>query len=206
MADEKEAKIELERTYNIPLRKEFQKAPKYKRAKKAVGALKQFLMKHMKTEQIKVGKYLNLEIWKNGIKNPPHHVKIIAKKDSEGVVFAELEGAPEEKVKEEKKEKKTEEEKKEAEEEKKEVKDEKSETKKSEIKEETKEIKEEPKTEEKKTEVKEEKPMVEEEEETKEEKKTEPKEEKKEIKEEPKKESTVKKSIKETKSTEDKKE
>tara|TARA_B100002003_G_scaffold116775_1_gene107852 strand:+ start:83 stop:529 length:447 start_codon:yes stop_codon:yes gene_type:complete len=84
----------LERTYNVPLRKEFLKVPKYKRAKKAVTALKQFLVKHMKSDNVKIGKYLNDEIWKHGIKNPPHHVKLNAVKDKEGLVTAELVGAP----------------------------------------------------------------------------------------------------------------
>ena len=101
----------LERTYNVPLRKEFLKVPKYKRAKKAVKALKQFLVKHMKSDNVKIGKYLNDEIWKHGIKNPPHHVKLNAVKDEEGLVTAELVGAPvvekkEEETKEEKKEEK----------------------------------------------------------------------------------------------------
>ena len=87
----------LERTYNVPLRKEFLKVPKYKRAKKAVKALKQFLIKHMKSDNVKIGKYLNDEIWKHGIKNPPHHVKLNAVKDKEGLVTAELVGAPVEK-------------------------------------------------------------------------------------------------------------
>ena len=90
----------LERTYNVPLRKEFLKVPKYKRAKKAVKALKQFLVKHMKSDNIKIGKYLNDEIWKHGIKNPPHHVKLNAVKDKEGLVTAELVGAPVERKKE----------------------------------------------------------------------------------------------------------
>ena len=101
----------LERTYNVPLRKEFLKVPKYKRAKKAVKALKEFLVKHMKSDNIKIGKYLNDEIWKHGIKNPPHHVKLNAVKDKEGLVTAELVGAPivekeEEETKGEKKEEK----------------------------------------------------------------------------------------------------
>ena len=51
----------------------------------------------MKSENIKIGKHLNDELWKNGIKNPPHQVKVIVKKDSENVVHAELFGAPEDK-------------------------------------------------------------------------------------------------------------
>ena len=93
--------IILERTYNVPLRKEFLKVPKYKRAKKAVTALKQFLVKHMKSDNVKIGKYLNDEIWKHGIKNPPHHVKLNAVKDKDGLITAELVGAPVDKKEEE---------------------------------------------------------------------------------------------------------
>jgi large subunit ribosomal protein L31e len=93
----KENKIILERVYNVPLRQEFLKVPIFKRAKKAVKALKEFLEKHMKSDKVKIGKYANLKIWENSIKNPPHHIKVVAKKDEEGNVFAELEGAPVEK-------------------------------------------------------------------------------------------------------------
>ena len=40
----------IERTYNIPLRKEWLKKPKYKRAKKAVTALKEFLSRVMRVD------------------------------------------------------------------------------------------------------------------------------------------------------------
>ncbi|MBU0980739.1 MAG: 60S ribosomal protein L31 [Nanoarchaeota archaeon] len=81
----------MERTYNIPLRKEFQKAPPYKKSKKAVTALKEFLKKHMKSDDIIILKELNEAIWARGIKNPPHHVKVIAKKE-DGKVIAQLFG------------------------------------------------------------------------------------------------------------------
>src|SRR3989338_8090895 len=93
----------IERVYNVPLRDEFIKAPRYRRAKKAVNALRRFLAKHMKSEEIKLGKYLNKKIWERGIKNPPHHVKINVMKDEEGIVTAELVGAPVDKPAEEKK-------------------------------------------------------------------------------------------------------
>lgn len=82
----------MERTYNIPLRKEFRKAPKYKRTTKAVKALRKFISKHMKSDEIKIGRNLNQHMWKDGIKNPPHHVKVTLVKDEEGVVKAELFG------------------------------------------------------------------------------------------------------------------
>lgn len=82
----------MERTYNIPLRKEYQKVPRWRRTKKAVTALKEFLVKHMKSTDVALGKELNEEIWKHGAKNPPHHVKVTATKDKDGKVKAELFG------------------------------------------------------------------------------------------------------------------
>jgi large subunit ribosomal protein L31e len=83
---------EIKREYNIPLRSYFSKKPKYRRAKVAIKGVISFLKKHMKSEQIKIGPVLNLEIWKHGIKNPPHHIKVVATKDKEGVVKAEMFG------------------------------------------------------------------------------------------------------------------
>jgi len=160
---EEEPKTVLERTYNVPLRRRFRYVPQYKKAKKAVTTLKVFLIKHMKPAsdekgriQLKIGKYLNDALWKHGMKNPPHHIKITATKNDKGVVFAELEGAPVAKPKEEKG-KKTKEEKKEV---KKEETKEKKEVKpKESSKEEVKEEK--PKAKEKAPEVKKEEPKTE---------------------------------------------
>ena len=64
-----------ERNYIIPLRREWLKTPRYKRSKKAVAAIRQFLSKHMKSDKVKLGRNLNLAVWADGIKNPPHKVK-----------------------------------------------------------------------------------------------------------------------------------
>ncbi len=101
----------IERTYTIPLRKEWLKAPRYKRAKRAIRAVRSFLVRHMKSEEVKLGTVLNQEIWKDGIKNPPCRVKVNVIKNDEGVVRAELFGVPmpkPEEKKTEKAEKKTE--------------------------------------------------------------------------------------------------
>ncbi|MBN1386150.1 60S ribosomal protein L31 [Candidatus Woesearchaeota archaeon] len=84
----------MEREYNIPLRKEFLKVQRYKRTNKAVKAVKEFISKHMKSDDVRIGKHLNMKLWEHGIKNPPHHVKVLAKKDDEGIVRVELVGAP----------------------------------------------------------------------------------------------------------------
>ena len=83
---------EIKRTYNIPLRKDFHKKPAYKRSKVAIRVIKDFLQKHMKSDNIKLGKHLNENIWKDGIKAPPHHIKVDVIKDKEGEVTAELFG------------------------------------------------------------------------------------------------------------------
>ena len=84
----------LERTYTIPLRKEWLKAPKYRRAKRAINAVKTFLARHMKSEDVRLGPALNEEVWKHGIKNPPGRIRVNVLKDDEGLVRAELFGAP----------------------------------------------------------------------------------------------------------------
>ncbi len=105
MADKKPPEITLERTYNIPLRREYLKVPHWRRTEKAVTAVRHFLKRHMKAdvENVRLGKELNEELWKHGIKNPPHHVKVTVTKDKEGLVRAELFGVKKEEPGEEKK-------------------------------------------------------------------------------------------------------
>ncbi len=98
-AKTEEKKPELERIYVVPLRKGYMKVPQYKRAKKAVKTLKEFLAKHMKVEdrdidKVKVDIYLNNEIWFKGIKKPLNKVKVKATK-IDGIVYAELAEVPE---------------------------------------------------------------------------------------------------------------
>jgi|SRR3989338_7697199 len=92
MAAKKDTKKSEERTYTIPLRKEFMKVPSWRRTEKAVKAAQEFLLKHFKAAEVKVGKEVNDFIWKHGIQNPPPKVKVTAAKDDKGVVHAELFG------------------------------------------------------------------------------------------------------------------
>ncbi|MDO8516692.1 MAG: 50S ribosomal protein L31e [Nanoarchaeota archaeon] len=100
MAENKtESKIELEREYVIPLRKQILKVPRYKRAKKAIRTIKEFIAKHMKVEyrdigNVKIDRYLNQEIWFRGIKNPPVKIKVKAIK-RDGIVEVKLAEIPE---------------------------------------------------------------------------------------------------------------
>ncbi len=83
---------EGEKIFTIPLRKCFRK-PLRKRAPYALRLIREFLSRHMKIdkEKVKLGKYLNEEVWKNGIKNPPRRIRVKAFRDKE-FVKAELLG------------------------------------------------------------------------------------------------------------------
>jgi len=130
------------RTYIVPLRKAWLKVPKWRRSKRAVAALRNFILRHAKTKEVKIGKWLNEALWARGAKNPPAKITISVKKEKE-VAKAELAVLPprakrlaektkaraeerkkkeaERKAKEEEKKKKTEEHKKKKSEEKKEI-------------------------------------------------------------------------------------
>jgi large subunit ribosomal protein L31e len=69
------------RTYTIPLRKEFLKAARWRRSKKAVSVVRSFVIQHTKSEEVKVGRWLNETIWKRGSKNPPSRVRVDVKKE-----------------------------------------------------------------------------------------------------------------------------
>ncbi len=99
----KSAAEKVERMYIIPLRREFLKVANWRRTEKAVTAAKEFLVRHMKSENVKLSPALNEFLWKHGIKNPPHKVKVNVTKDEKGAVFAELFGEQKKKTKAEKK-------------------------------------------------------------------------------------------------------
>jgi len=97
-----------ERIYTIPLRKAFSRAPSYKRSSRAISEIRNFLIKHMKVEDVRIGRYLNLEVFKHGRKNPPPRVKVKAIKDKikikdveKEIIRVDLVNAPVEEIKKE---------------------------------------------------------------------------------------------------------
>lgn len=82
----------LERTYTIPLHGETLKTVNWKRTKKAMKATREFLIKHMKSEDVRLGASVNHFIWKHGLQNPPHRIKVTAVKTDDNVVRVELFG------------------------------------------------------------------------------------------------------------------
>jgi large subunit ribosomal protein L31e len=78
----------IEREYIIPLRHRWKIVPRYKRTPKAVKAIKEFLVRHMKIrdrdlDKIKIDKYLNEVIWARGIRSPPSKIKVRAIKEGD---------------------------------------------------------------------------------------------------------------------------
>jgi len=95
MADKKNSE-KIEREYIIPLRKNFQHVPRYKRTPKAIKTIKEFLVRHMQIRdrdlnKIKISKYLNELMWMDGIKNPPHKIKVRAIKEGDIVTVEAVE-------------------------------------------------------------------------------------------------------------------
>lgn len=87
----------LEREYIIPIRKEVIKKPYYKRSRRAVIAIKEFIARHMKVpgrnlDNVRLDVYLNNEIWFRGKRNPPAKIKVKALKEGDivKVTLAEI--------------------------------------------------------------------------------------------------------------------
>ncbi|MFA5071563.1 MAG: 50S ribosomal protein L31e [Candidatus Pacearchaeota archaeon] len=95
---DKKIENKIEREYVIPLRKEWMKVPRYRKTNKAVKAVKEFLVRHMKIRdgdlnKIKVDRYVNELLWMRGVKNPPSKIKIKAIKEGD-IVRVELVDMP----------------------------------------------------------------------------------------------------------------
>ena len=78
-----------ERVYVIPLRAA-KRVPRQRRARRAVKIAREFLMRHMKSERIKLDDALNRKIWRGGAEKPPSRVRVRAVKQDDGSVEAFL--------------------------------------------------------------------------------------------------------------------
>ena len=95
----KEPKMILEREYIVPLRSEWLKVAKHKRANKAIKALKQFMVRNMKIydrdlRRIKIDQILNNEMRFRGMKKPLSKVKVKAQKFDDETVRVFLVDVP----------------------------------------------------------------------------------------------------------------
>lgn len=83
-----------ERIYTINLRRGALQSPRNRRSKRAMSELIKYLVKHMKTPNVKISEKLNEHIWQNGMANPIVRVKVAVTKDKDNVAFARLYGEP----------------------------------------------------------------------------------------------------------------
>jgi len=79
-----------EKIFTIPLREAFTRG-RVHRAQDASKLVREFLIRHMKSDTVKVGDSINKDIWKRGIQKPPRKVRVHAVKE-ENIVYAELLG------------------------------------------------------------------------------------------------------------------
>ena len=90
-----EQKMEpLKRTYTVPLGVVFETQP-YRRAKKAIIVIKQFVNRHMKAKEVSIETEVNELIWSRGIKHPPRRVTLELERDEDGLVTVRLPPEPE---------------------------------------------------------------------------------------------------------------
>ena len=73
-----------ERIFTINLRKATLEARRWEKSKKSVAVVRNFLKKHMKTDEIKIGKSITEKIWSGGNQNPPSKIRIRAIETEEG--------------------------------------------------------------------------------------------------------------------------
>lgn len=78
-----------ERVYVIPLRIA-KGVQRYRRSRRAVKVVREFLKRHMKSDRIKLDNALNRKIWERGAEKPPSRVRVRAVKGDDGSVEAFL--------------------------------------------------------------------------------------------------------------------
>ncbi len=74
------------RIMNIPLRTEWIKVPRTKRSKRALGTIREFVSRHMKSYDVKISQKVNEKVWIRGIHKPPAKIRVKVSTDKDGVV------------------------------------------------------------------------------------------------------------------------
>jgi large subunit ribosomal protein L31e len=79
----------MERVYVIPLRI-VKKVPRTIRSPRAVRFVRDFIERHMKTDDVIIDASVNEKIWERGIQKVPSKIKVKAVKDEDGSVVVTL--------------------------------------------------------------------------------------------------------------------
>ncbi len=81
-----------ERIYTINLRRGVLPSPKWKKSDDAIAFVRNFLKRHMKSDEIKIDSSISEYIWQHGNQRPPSKIRIKAVKDNDGKVTVSLFG------------------------------------------------------------------------------------------------------------------
>ena len=81
-----------ERIYTINLRRGVMTSPRWKKSDDSVSFIRNFLKRHMKSQDIIIDNAVSKEIWKHGNQRPLRKIRIKAVKDDENKVTASLFG------------------------------------------------------------------------------------------------------------------
>ncbi|MEM2112614.1 MAG: 50S ribosomal protein L31e [Candidatus Nitrosocaldus sp.] len=74
-----------ERVYTINLGRVVL-APDNRRSKRAINMIREFAMRHMKSEEVIIDEELNELVWARGIRSPPRRVRVLISKDASGII------------------------------------------------------------------------------------------------------------------------
>lgn len=77
------------RVYTINLSKAWI-TPSYKRTDRVINMIREFAIKHMKTEDVKLDQDLNRHVWNYGKTNPPRKVRVKMVKDENDTLVVSL--------------------------------------------------------------------------------------------------------------------
>ena len=84
---EEEIEVVEEKVYTIPLRHAWVVTPRGKRAPRAVRDVRNYVARHMKSDEVSISNEINSQIWGRSINKPPRKVTVRAVKDKEGKVI-----------------------------------------------------------------------------------------------------------------------
>ena len=83
---EEEIEVVEEKLYTVNFRKVWI-TPRGKRVPRAVRMLRDFVKRHMKTEEVIISNEVNEKLWARSIKKPPRKLRVRVVKDKEGNVI-----------------------------------------------------------------------------------------------------------------------
>ncbi len=78
-----------EKIFVIPLG-EVKEVPQYKRSRRAAKLVREYLVRHMKSDDVKIDPKINEKLFERGVKKPPARIRVKAVKDDAGLVNASL--------------------------------------------------------------------------------------------------------------------